>query len=140
MKKANVFLLGVAIFLTSTSHARQSGSAQIYMSQYTQLRERATALIAKSPDGPTDRARLQDQQLALLKLTHRLQEEATRDYYEQSRRPGGEDKSLLFIGNACSALGYTLESFDNFLTNGDRSFLLLARRGIELMDTVQQFF
>jgi len=48
--------------------------------------------------------------------------------------------SQLLRAHACSALGFTLESLDSFLVTRDRSFLLLARRGVELMDGAEQFF
>src|SRR2546426_613679 len=103
-------LTSILLFFAPTMDAQESGPAKVYRSQYMQLREKALALIARSQDASIIRTGLQEEEFALLKLTHRLEEESMREYIDRLTRPGGQDKSLLFVAHACNALGFTLQS------------------------------
>src|SRR5262245_46338458 len=103
----SVQLIASILFFVSTLPA-QAPAAKTYRSQYTQLREKVIGLVTRSQETSVDRAALQEERLALLKLTHRLQEEAMHDYYEG--RTGSRDKLFLFVVQASSAMGFTLES------------------------------
>src|SRR5437879_11584148 len=91
-------LIASILFFASTLPA-QAPTAKIYRSQYAQLREKVVGLVTRSQETSVERAAAGEEQLALLKLTHRLGEQAMQDYNQGRAR----DKSLLFVAQACSA-------------------------------------
>ena len=139
MKYRKLILLVVAIlFFTSTSSAQDS-TAETYRSQYTQLREKAIALMTRAQDMSVDRLGLLDEKSVLFELTARLAGQVGDDFL-RSYESRGPDKSLLIVSHACTALIFTLQSLDSFIQTSDRRFLVLAKHGVDLMDSVEQFY
>ena len=144
MKNRKLILLVAAIlFFTSISSAQES-TAKNYRSQYAQLREKVIALMTRAQDTSLDRLSpdrlaLLDEKSAIFELTARLRGQAMDDFLA-SYESRGPDKSLLIVSHACDALGFTLQSLDSFIQTSDRRFLVLAKHGIDLMDSVEQFY
>ena len=139
MKYRKLILLVAAIlFFTSTSSAQEL-TAKTYRSQYAQLREKAIALMTGAQDMSVDRLPLLDEKSVLFELTTRLAGQVGDDFLASYERVG-PDKSLLIVVHACDALAFTLQSIDSFIQTSDRRFLVLAKRGMDLMDSVEQFY
>jgi len=138
-----ILLVAVILFFTSTSPAQESTAAK-YRSHYAQLREKVIDLMTRAQDPSLDRLSpdrlaLLHQKQGMLELTHRLEGQAMDDFLASYERIG-PDKSLLIVVHACDALAFTLQSIDSFIQTSDRRFLVLAKRGIDLMDSVEQFY
>jgi hypothetical protein len=117
----------------------QESTAKTYRSQYAQLREKVIVLMTRAQDSSVDRIALLNEEGVMLELTHKLEGQAMDDFLA-SYESRGPDKSLLLFARACDAMAFTLQSIDSFIQTSDRKFLVLAKRGIDLMDSVEQFF
>ena len=120
----------------NTATGQPSASARVYQSRYRELKSKAIDLMERARGCQEKGPALLQEALAITKLVHRLQEEATREANERAPR----DKSLLLVSQACEALDFTLLVVDSFIDTHDRSFLQLARQGVSLMDSTEQFF
>ena len=95
--------------------------------------------MTRAQDMSVDALALLKEQEVLLQQTHGLEGQAMDDFLASYERIG-PDKSLLIVVHACDALAFTLRSLDSFIQTRDRRFLVLAKRGIDLMDSVEQFY
>jgi hypothetical protein len=139
MKNRKLILLVAAIlFFTSTLSAQES-TAKNYRSQYTQLREKVIDLMKRAQDMSVDRLTLLHEDGEMLNLTHDLEGQVMDDFLASYERRG-PDKSLLIVAHACDALAFTVRTLSSFIQTSDRRFLVLAKHGIDLMDSVEQFY
>ena len=141
LRHASLLATAMVVLVSAISSAapQVSPAARVYRSQYKDLRNKATDLLERSRAPRSDKLALQQENLALVKLVHRLQEEADRDSFDRSK-PGQSDKSLLLVAQACVALDFMLTSIRNFNDSGDLAFVQLARQAGPLMDATEQYF
>lgn len=131
---------GMVISLAVMSAAPQvSPTGQVYRSQYTDLKSKAVALLERATSRGNARS-LHEEQLALLKLVHRLEEQAMSDNGTRSARGQPSDRALLLVAQACNGLDFLLAAVDNYVETGDRAFLTLARQAVVLTDSVERLF
>jgi hypothetical protein len=137
--KALVGLTIVVVALSMPASA-QTPTAKIFREQYMQLREQAESFMTRAQDSRQQATRLREEGLAIVKLIHRLQEEAMQANAERNQHGATTDKLLLFIAQACGALDFALAAISNYIDTGDRSFISLARQGFTLAQAVEQYF
>jgi hypothetical protein len=104
------------------------------------LKTRVTALLDRAVRSREEARTSQEERLAILKLVHRPQEQAESDDFERLRAGQTPDKALLLVAQSCRGLDFALASIDFFAQTDDRSFLALARQGLNLADSVDQFY
>lgn len=134
---AAVTVVGMSI---SSAGFQASPSASVYRSQYGDLKSKAVSLLDRATESRGNARALHEEQLALLKLVHRLEEQTMADNRERTGRSQPSDKGLLLVGQACNALDFILAATDNYIDSGDRSFLQLARQAIALAESVERLF
>ena len=133
-----ILLIAPILFFTSTLSAQES-KPKMYRSQYAVLREKAIALMTRAQGTSADRVALLREKSAILGQTRGLEGQVMDDFLA-SYESRGPDKSLLLFVEGCDALAFTLQSVDSFIQTGDQRFIVLAKRGVDLMDSVERFF
>jgi hypothetical protein len=136
------FITAVTVVGMSISSAgfQASPSLRVYRSQYAELKSKAVSLLDRATESRSNARALREEQLALLKLVHRLEEQTMADNGERTGRSQPSDKGLLLVWQACNALDFVLAATDNYIDSGDGSFLQLARQGMALAESVERLF
>jgi hypothetical protein len=117
-----------------------STSAKVYRSQYSELKSKILSLLDRAQDSRSTIYPLREEQLTLLKLVHRLEEQVMTDNAEQSSQGQTSDKGLLLVAQACNALDFVLSATSNYLDSRDPLFVRLAGQGVALADSTEQSF
>lgn len=141
MKAIRKPLLLVVLLVFATSTVAADGDIKVYRTQFLEMHKKVSAMLdrVKALKESTDkrtRLNLQQEMFALVKLTHRLEEEAAQANLDKMQRGADADKTLLGISLGCKAIDFTLKSLDNFVSTSDRSFLVLAHDGEALIKGV----
>jgi hypothetical protein len=129
--------------LSPTIVAQNRGATKVYKDQFMELHQKTTAMLARAEqevknNAPAeDRSELRHENLALTKLVHRLEEESARSYVDDSKSVQNPDKDLLVIESGCDQLGFVLGALDSYLDTGDSAFLGFAKKGSELVSSIE---
>ena len=132
----------VFLFLLSPSVlAQTSGAEAVFRTQIVELHAKAIGIldrIEKSVPGGVPRRETQEEIFALVRLVHRVDEEAGATDLQYSRRGQPSSKVLLLVQQAAKGIDAMLTALDSYIESEDRSFLGFARDNNALVWSVRK--
>jgi hypothetical protein len=142
VRSAGVLVL-LFVSLAMPKTAAGDGGTKVYRAQFIELHGKLSLTlerVGKTRDSLSEEERdtLREEMLAMLKLTHRLEEEAQRANLERMQRGNQTDKNLLTIAIACTGMSLTLKTLDDYVATGDRSFAIFARESENFTKLVEK--
>jgi len=133
----------VTLGWSANSH-EATASAKVYREQFLSLQSSLQAVLDRASvavsQGEGQRDALAEELLATVKLVHRLGEEAASTNLESVRHGGPHDRGLLFVSQGCEGMSFVVAALQNFVATRDRTFLSLARDGMELVRSAGSTF
>src|SRR5262245_7189820 len=119
----NLILIALLAFVPGADRTfgEQSSVAKVYVTEYSQLRDRSMDLFSRAQAATVKVSELREERLALIMLIHRLQ--------EASIATPTQDSSLRLVNQGCEGLDFSLLALDQYLETKDRAFLALGKQG-----------
>jgi len=118
------------LFLSASASAQTAGAAGVFRAQLIDLHAKTILILERvekaGPQGVT-RQSTQEEIFALVRLVHRLEEEAGAANLQFIQRGQPSNKTLLLVQQAAKAVDGMLSSLDSYLESDDRAFLGFAR-------------
>lgn len=128
--------VGFAIIGSAITSHGVSASARVYRDQFFAHQDSVQAILDRAKSIPASQSNAAHEELlAILKLVHRLGEEAS----SADNRKRGTDKALLLVAQGCTGLGFVIEAIENFLYTRDDAFLVFAADGMETVKSIRKF-
>jgi hypothetical protein len=125
-----ILSISFALFVAQPSLAQPAGAESIFRSQLVELHSKAVAILdrveKRLPQGPQE-IQTREEIFALVRLVHRLEEEAAATNLQSLQRGQPQNKALLLVTQAAKGVDAMLAALDNYIASADRSFLGFAR-------------
>jgi hypothetical protein len=131
----------ILLLLPLATSAQDSGSESVFRSQLIELHGKAIAILDRVEKmGPRESSRqdIRDEVFALVRLIHRLDEEAGATNLQLVRRNQPSSKTLLLVQQAAKAVDGMLSALDNYIESQDRAFLGFAKDNNALVWSVRK--
>jgi hypothetical protein len=122
------------------AQAQTGGAESVIRGQLVDLHAKAISILDSIEKAPAGVARQKtfDEVFALIRLVHRLEEEAAATNLQFLKRGQRSSKELLLIQQAAKAIDSTLIAINSFLETDDRAFIGFARDSNALTWTVRK--
>jgi hypothetical protein len=120
----------LAFSLLPSTFAQTGGAEAVFRNQLVDLHSKAVATldrIEKAGPRGVPRQPTRDEIFALVRLLHRLEEEAATTNLQFMQRGQPSNKTLLMVQQAAKAIDGMLTALDNYVESEDRAFLGFAR-------------
>lgn len=125
-----ILSISLALLVAQPSLSQPTGAESIFRSQLVELHSKAVAIIERVekrlPQG-RDEIQTREEIFALVRLVHRLEEEAAATNLQSMQRGQPQNKVLLLVTQAAKGVDGMLAAIDNYIASADRSFLSFAR-------------
>ena len=135
-------LLSVAgLLLSVTVFAQSGGPESVFRSQFIELHSKAIGILDRvEKAGPREISRQQtlDEIFALVRLVHRLEEEASATNLQFMQRGQSSSKTLLLVQQASKSVDGMLSALTHYIESDDRAFLGFARENNALAWSVRK--
>ena len=135
-------LLSLVIWLLPVSVSAQSGGSEsVFRSQLIDLHSKAIAVLNRvEKGGPHGVPRQQtlEELFALVRLVHRLEEEAGATNLQLMQRGQPSSKILLLVQQASKAIDGMLAALSHYIESEDRAFLGFARDSNALVWSIRK--
>jgi hypothetical protein len=131
----------LALLLPSPSYAQSTGAESVFRTQLVDLHSQAIGLlerVEKAVPRGAQATQTKEEILALVRLVHRLEEEAAWTNVQRMQSGEPQSKTLLMVQQAAKAVDGMLAALDNYVTSADRSFLGFARDNDALVWSVRK--
>jgi len=125
-----LFLTVLAFLLAKPTPARSAGVESVFLDQLVHLHSKAIAIldrVEKAVPRGEHEFQTREEILALVRLVHRLDEEAALTNLQLVQRGQPQNKTLLMVQQAAKALDGMFAALENYIASADRSFLGFAR-------------
>jgi len=134
-------LLIVGLLLPVCVLAQSGGPESVFRSQLIELHSKAVALldrVEKSGTRGVPRQQTLEEIFALVRLVHRLQEEAGATDLQFMQRGESSSKTLLLVQQASISVDGMLSVLSYYIESDDRAFLGFARENNALVWSVRK--
>ena len=133
-------IIALLVFVVVVQTSSQESATKVYRDQFVSLHDRVQDMLGRSKAMPSrgERAPLNDELFATLKLVHRLEEEAAKTYYDGLQQGRAPDKPLLLVAQGCDGLNFVINALQNFLETQDHAFLGFAVDGMATVKSIRK--
>lgn len=142
MRVRRILLLWIVGLLYPVSALAQSGGPEsVFRSQLIELHSKAVAVLDRvEKSGPRGIPRQQtlEELFALVRLIHRLEEEASATNLQFMQRGQPSSKTLLLVQQASKSVDGMLAALSNYIESEDRAFLGFARENNALVWSIRK--
>ena len=132
--KTIIWLLIACLNAYSSFALADSGEYKVFKEQFQHHRNKMDELMRKVIESEDQSVEIRNEIFALTKLIHRLEEEISRSSIKQQKNK----TDFLLLAQGCQAIDFVLVCLDNYAATKDRIFTLLARKGVDLLNDVEQ--